>query len=169
MPLPSLVNSDDLEEFEGSPFEGSTLAAGEAAVRSAARWHIAPSVTETLLLDCDGGTRLVLPSLYVTAISEVRDVSCETPVVITDYRWSSKGILSRRCGWWPCGLATVEVDLTHGYEECPADLWPSIATACLQASTDGRIAARTRGPFSDTYRNPETDPVLERYSLPSRP
>ena len=136
-----------------------------------ARWHIAPSVTETLTLDCDGGTRVVLPTLHLTDVTAVRDLSGDSPVDITDFRWSRAGILYRGCGW-PCGFQSLEVDIVHGYDTCPPELLPAIANAAQASGVNWNLKAKSIGPFSETYRDSAgqiIDPAVARYALPSRP
>lgn len=167
----TLAGPSDLTGFPGAPFTDRVVDGAVGALRLVARWHIAPSVTETITLDSDGGSRLILPTLHLTAVSEVRDVSGDTPVVITDFRWSHAGVLSRPCGW-PYGFQSIEVDITHGYTECPPELLSIIAYGCQSAGVDRNLSARSVGPFSESYRDSAgevSDPILARYTLPTRP
>lgn len=164
MPAPALVDEGRLDSFPGGPFDPSVVASAVARVRREARWHIAPSVTETLTVDAHGGTLLLLPTMYLTAVTEVRDVSGDDPVELEDWKWSRNGYLTR-C-WWPCGPRAVEVDVTHGYAECPDDLLPVIAAAARAVSTDTRISAA--GPFQFREVMFGADPALTAYALPQR-
>jgi hypothetical protein len=167
MPLLPLVSDSEVEPFEGAPFAAGVLEAAAGAVRSTAGWHIAPEVTETLTVESHGGTRLVLPTMYVTAITAVRHVAEDgTETELTTFRWRPEGVLIRSCDW-PCGA--IEVDLTHGYEECPPELWPIVAAEARKASSDKRVRSISRGPFSESYFDDSVDPTLARYSLPPRP
>jgi hypothetical protein len=164
-----LVTPDELVGFPGAPFGDQIVDAAVGEVRGEARWHIAPSRTETLTLDSDGGTRLVLPTLRLAAVSAVRDTSGDTPVDIADYRWSKSGILYR-FGGWPCGFQAVEVDVVHGYDSCPPELLPVVAGRAQASAINWNVASRAIGPFSETYRTAAVaDPALARYMLPSRP
>lgn len=167
-----LCEVEDLSGFPGAPFSQEVVDAAVANLRAHAGWHIAPSRTETLELDCAGGARVPLPSLRVTAVSEVRDTSSDTPVVVQDFRWSKAGILSRSS--WPCGFQALEVDLTHGYDKCPPELLGAIAAGCEFIKTNRMVAAQAAGPFSQTFRDGSTagaasDESVARYVLPSRP
>lgn len=161
-----LVFLSDLAEFQQRPpfSEMQAQAAGES-VRADCGWHIAPSVTETVTLDCDGGRVLFLPTLHLTAVAEVRDLTGSTPSVLTGWRMSRAGMLSRAAGW-PVGFGAVEVDFTHGYDQCPAELLPVIADR-----TRRRVAQESLGSRSVSYV-PESDSLaaaVARYRLPARP
>ena len=170
-----LVSPSDLTGFPGAPFSDDVVDAAVASLRAYAGWHIAPSRTETLTVDSDGGDRLTLPSLHVTAVTEVRNVySADSPSEITGFRWAKAGILALYCGW-PCGFQSVEVDLTHGYDTVPVELLASLAAACAVGSLTG-VASRSIGPFSESYSSSSgsasffsSDPAASRYALPPRP
>lgn len=167
----TLVAPSDLSGFPGAPFADGVVDGAVGGLRLVAGWHIAPSVTETLTLDSDGGTRLILPTLHLTAVTAVRDVSEDAPTEITGYRWSKAGVLSLLSGW-PCGFQSVEVDIVHGYAECPPELLGSLASACQSSAINHNLSAKSTGPFSETYRDTSgsiVDPVVSRYSLPPRP
>src|SRR5690606_40983530 len=63
---------------------------------------------------------LILPTLRLVSVSEVRDMTGDEPRVLTGWRMSQAGMLSRR-GGWPSGFGAVEVDVVHGYEQCRAE------------------------------------------------
>lgn len=160
----------DLVDFPGAPFPPSIVEAACEAVRRDARWHIAPPVTETVTVDSGGGTLLVLPTLRMTAVTEVRDVTGDAPEVLTGWRKSSAGLLYRSSGW-PVGLAAVEVDLTHGHDVCPPELLPVIAARCQWALVDSTVSQQSSGPFSvSVRRDSETGgSALASHTLPKRP
>lgn len=120
-----LATAADLTQY--GTFSDDLVADVGEAVRSETGWHIAPKITETLTLDGDGSYVLMLPTLKVDAIVEVRDVTAADPRVITGWRRSANGYLTLTDGYWPTGPGAVEVDLTHGYETCPVDLLPVLA------------------------------------------
>lgn len=156
---PPLAQADDLVDFPGAPFPQSVVTAAGEAVRAAAGWHIAPAVTETLRIDSDGATLLLLPTGRLTAVAEVRDVTGDAPSIITGWRVSHRlGGLHRGTGW-PCGFEAVEVDVVHGYTECPPDLLKIVA-----AEAGRRVAQQSAGPFSVSY----ADDASSRESLTAR-
>lgn len=161
----TLASAGDLGDMEGAPFADSVVDSAAAEVRAAAGWHIAPEVDETLTVDSHGGTTLILPSLMVTAIAEVRHVpTTGDPVVITDYlRRVKSTVLYRHCGW-PCGV--IEVDVTHGYSDTPADLLPALA----DVARGRKLKSWVKGPFGETYDSTTAaGSALNRYKLPPRP
>lgn len=164
MALPPLVEPAALTEFKGSPFPATpTHAAGEQ-IRRVCGWHIAPEVTETVVLDSDGGPVLALPTLRLSSVAEVRDLTRETPVVVNNWRMSSNGTLVR-LGGWPWGAGAVEVTFTHGYESCPMELLPLIAGRVRR-----RVAQESLGSRSVTYLDDYApDAVLARFKLPALP
>ncbi|MBA3781014.1 MAG: hypothetical protein H0X12_04065 [Nocardioides sp.] len=165
-----LIAPEDLGAFPGAPFSDEVVDAAVAGLRAAAGWHIAPSRTETVTVDSPGGYRLILDTLYLTAVNGVRNVLDVTPSEITGVRFSKAGILA---GCFPCGFQSVEVDIMHGYAATPPDLLPLLASACQRITVDTSVvASQGAGPFSVTFRDPATssvDPGLARYALPSRP
>lgn len=102
-------------------------AAAQAAIRAWCGWHIAPVLTETVLLDVRHVSRdLQLPTtrLLETVSVEVIDSREETgwrELAEHEYQWSEAGVLRRTdCLCWPKGFRTVRVTMRHGYE--PAEV-----------------------------------------------
>lgn len=165
-----LATPDDLEGFPGAPFAQTTIDAACQAVRDAARWVIAPQSTETLTVDADGGRVLLLPTMHLVSVSEVRDVTdADDPKVITGWRKSRAGMLELRSGCWPSGFETVEVDVVHGYEQCPASLLPLIAELCQMSTLAGGIVQESSGTESATYAQAaRRSSALAPYVIPGR-
>lgn len=164
---PPLITDAELDGF-GGPFTPGQVAAAIEKVRLAAGWHIAPTITETLIFDHDGASVLPLGSLHVTGVESVRDVSGATPRDVEGFRWSSSGMVSGRL---PCGFRSVEVTFTHGFEKCPEALLPVIAEA---ARVEGRARSQGAGPFQVTYMNDDDNfaaaqRVLDQFKLGPRP
>lgn len=161
-----LVLPSDLDGFPGAPFSHAVATAASEAVRRECGWHIAPQVTQTLTLDVSGGPVLILPTLRLVSVSEVRDMTGDNPRVLTGWRMSQAGMLSRR-GGWPCGFGAVEVDVVHGYEQCPPELLPVIAS-----SAHRRVRQESMGGRSVTFVDDDTiagSSVLSRFRLGPRP
>lgn len=121
MPQPPLATSLVVDGVD-------QLAYASAWVRAYCGWHITPSLSETTILDTNGGTVLVLPTLHMTGLGAVvysDTVSTAVPPVATvvppvNLTWSEKGLVSlNNFGSWPAGLRTVTVSYTHGYAEVP--------------------------------------------------
>jgi hypothetical protein len=168
--LPALVDKEDLDKFPGAPYDQDIVDAACASVRAEAGWHIAPSATRTVALDGPGAHVLMLPSLHVTKIDEVRDITDpDSPKVLDDWRVAASGILHRR-KWWPDGFQCIEVDMQHGYERCPAELLPVIAARCEQEKASASVRQEASGTESVTYasaaRRADTDRRVQRYRIP---
>lgn len=74
-------------------------------------------VTETVTLQPNHSTALLLPQIPVTAVSAV--TYDETTMTTTDYSWSSAGIITKAVNYWD---EIVTVTYTHGYDPVPADI-----------------------------------------------
>lgn len=156
--MSSLVSPADLADFPGAPHAASVVDAAAESVRAEAGWHIAPTVTETLTLDGVDGTDLVLPSLRVIDVTEIRDVTEAVPVILSDWRLSASSGIVRRIYGWPWRAASIEVDIVHGHPRCPTDLLPEIAARCLAAAVDDRLVASNIDDYAESYRT-TTAPV----------
>lgn len=174
MPVPTgadagpLAKAADLTAY-GTFSDDAVTAAGEA-IRSETGWHIAPTATETLTLDSPGGSALMLPTLHLLEVTEVRDVSGHDPVVLTGWRKSTSGFLTLPCGYWPQGPQTVEVDVVHGYDACPLELLPVIARRTRDglATSAGqvRLGSLSIGTTSvGTTITASDEAIIRRYSL----
>lgn len=168
----TLVNPSDLNGFPGAPFSEQIVDSAVAELRREAGWHIAPGITETVVVDGSHTTVLLLPTLRLTAVTEVRDVSSDTPEALEQWRSIRRGALYRRCGW-PCGLEVVEVDMTHGFAETPADLLPVIAEKARLGVSDERVSSETAGGESISYRtngglSDGSEKTFSFYKLPTR-
>lgn len=161
----TLAEPVDLEPYPGAPFDEDIVDAAAATVRGEAGWHIAPLVTETLTVLSWGGQFLPIPSGRIVSVSAVRDVS--GPTTLTDYMLLP-GTIFRQAGW-PAGA--IEVDLTHGYEETPDDLFPVLAARARAVVDNPNVRQRSSqiDDYSEavTYRDTTpSDPVVSRYAVP---
>lgn len=165
-----LVSPADLTEFPGAPFSESVVDSVVAAMRTEAGWHIAPSRTETVTLDHDGGHILFLPTLWLTDVEEVRDLAAETPRVVTGWRKSRSGMVSGP--YLGGGFESVQVDITHGYSETPPELLLVIAERCQLATINSGVRQESAGGESISYSasgaiTPEARRIFDRYRIPS--
>ncbi|MGN2634621.1 hypothetical protein ACTD5D_39795 [Nocardia takedensis] len=111
-------------------------------IRDLCGWHIAPSRTDTLILDGPGTRELLLPSTHVTAVASV--VEDGATLAADQYEWSEVGTLRRRAGVWTERCRAVVVTLTHGYDQAP----PGILGVILDVVADaGAPPAEKMGPF----------------------
>lgn len=159
-----LVSPAEVVGFPGAPFSSGVVSAAAGQVRDDCGWHIAPEVTETITLDTGGGTVVLLPSLNVVSVNEVRR---EDGTVIEGWKFRPHGVL-RRAGGWP---DVIEVDFTHGYKACPPGLLSVIAERA-QRIRGGGVKAESlsgRSVSLETAPGSVTDGVLSKYMLPGRP
>ena len=107
-----------------------------------------------------------LPTRRLVAVHAVRDLTGSAPRDITGYRWSLAGLLSLESGW-PSGFRAVEVEVEHGFDECPPDLLPVLADR-----TNRRVMQESLGSRSVTYGvdgDRTIDYSLSLYRLGPRP
>jgi hypothetical protein len=159
----TLASPTDLADFPGAPFTEAVVDAAVATLRLEAGWHIAPQVTETVTVNAGGGTDLILPTLHLVNVTEVREVSGSTPVVLTGWRQSRIGILTRNAGW-PRGLEVIEVDMVHGHTETPPELLSVIAYFGQRQKSDPTVSQESLGSWSRTLRTPS--PSTETATFP---
>lgn len=139
---------------------------GLAAVRAWCGWHIAPSVTETVKVESEGGRVTLLPSLYVTGCTEVRDEDGST---VSDWKVRRNGVAR---GSWSAEVE-YEFDITHGYAELPVELQPIVDE--LDSAGVGKVRKSINaGPFGESYGGAtlEEQPmsvraVVARYMIPN--
>jgi hypothetical protein len=120
--------SAPLVENAPSDYDADAVLAAEDQVRDYCGWHIAPSRTETLTLDGTGTAILLLPTVYVTAITSI----VENGVTILGtpnygYTWSEGGLVERIGAYWTWKRRAISITLTHGYPVCPASVRREVA------------------------------------------
>ncbi|WP_344820239.1 hypothetical protein [Microbacterium soli] len=125
---------------------GFWLKAANRAVRAECGWHVAPIITEELVLDGPGGTTLLVPSKRVrgiiSATSDGRDVTDKV-------RFSRRaGVLTLESGW-SCEVGSIELKIQHGYDldEVP-DVAALIVTLTKRAASGGPVVQQAVGPAS---------------------
>lgn len=150
--------------------EEERLLQAEQTIRDFCGWHIAPSREETVTFAFPAGRRLMLPSLYVTEVSEVT-VDGVPLVLDTDFQVHQNGWIDRLPygGWWSGDL--IEITFTHGYEDVPASVTAAVQ-ALAQRSTGSPSGAKreTSGPFTEEYESglSEAERInLARYRIPA--
>lgn len=172
--MADLVSAENVAAFPGAPFAAAVLRSAEATLRGMCLWHIAPSQSDTVTLDSAGEKRLFLPSLYVTAVTSCAYVGGDTPEELTDVVVKANGVLYRACGF-PAGEQVIEVTFTHGYEECPPELFPVVAEIArdLGSASSGRVRSKSLGTGSITYDTSKESsiegnipPAASRYRIP---
>ena len=89
------------------------LNAAEAAVRRYCGWHIAPVITQELVLDSPGVRTVFLPSLKVLNITEFS--VCGVTQNVDALEWSENGFV-RSPRVFPDRLRGISVTFEHGFE-----------------------------------------------------
>lgn len=157
-----LASPTDLAGFPGAPFTDQQVDAAVQAVRNAAGWHIAPERTETIALDVAcAELRLRLPTRKLVSVDEVRDADTDEVVAADTYRVShALAQVKRTSSWWTSGFESVEVDMTHGYEETPDDVLAVIAAAIVLARRDIAVQRVSLDDFSTSYSTDATQSAI---------
>lgn len=156
--------------------EAEARARAEAEVRAYCGWHIAPSRSDTLVVDGSGAMVQALPTLRVTALTALSEEG--TAVDLAEVEWSEAGFL-RRTTPFTARLRGVSVTVTHGYDAIPLDVQAVIdrlTTRGVQSSSSvyaqvGQVSYATGADgLPATATLTELDrAVLDRYRLPPRP
>ena len=164
----------DTSTLPGAPIPGDfALEAAVGAVRSLLGWHLAPEVTETLVVDSPGGQRLWLPTRHVVEVTEVRvcaDDGTETPLTGWNAAtgWSEGGWLYCLPGF-PAGERRIRVDIVHGYAKAPAEI-VAVVVAGLAAQVKSETVGGRSVTISDSIgTGPSAAAIIARYALGPRP
>ena len=148
----TLADPADLADYPGAPFTQGVVDAAVASLRGDCGWHIAPEVTETLVVNGSPDKTLILPTLLIVEITAIRDVSGTTPVTLTGWRQQSRAGLLWRDEGWPDGFEVVEVDLTHGHTDTPAEILPAVAYYSQAQLSDSNVSTESLLSWSKTTR-----------------
>ncbi|WP_069164907.1 hypothetical protein [Nocardia altamirensis] len=146
-PLPPLAGADALTDYEnGSP--ALALAIANALVRDWCGWHIAPTLTETLVVDGSGATVQMVPTLHLLDVHAITENG--RPVDLTRIAWSQAGYL-RRKNAWTSRERGMRVELTHGWPTVPPVVTAVVLGIAKRAKDTpaSAVRARTAGPFSE--------------------
>jgi hypothetical protein len=166
-----LITSLDLPRLD--PEETSEAAVDASGlVRGYTGWHIAPTITETVLLEGRGGAYLVLPTLHVTAVSAITVDGTELTLP-ADVKWGANGRLWWGGTLWPTTMGAVSVTFTHGYPTVPADVRAvAKAVARRMIANPSLLRQEAVAGYSATFDGlllGEERHRLARYRLPGRP
>ena len=143
-----------------------------AAVRSHCGWHVAPIITETLIVRGAAQGGIILPTLFlrdVTALTDNEGVVYTVADLEVDRNGWVYGNLpgySRTLG----RSRRFTVTFAHGHNTCPDDLLAVVRSwaNAYVLPAGGNFQA---GPFSFSGTGvPDTElETLDRYTLPGRP
>lgn len=175
MTTPPLAVDADLQDYRAGA-DWMLVAAAEGAVRSYCGWHIAPSTSETVVVDGSGGYTQQLPTLHLTAVSAVTEVDADgvpQTIDLVDVQWSQVGYLWRP-SVWTSRLRGISVEITHGHDVVPAGVQAVVLDLAEHlANTRGGTTNDQAGPFSAQYAQQQMTPlhtmVLDAYRIPGAP
>ncbi|MFX0573106.1 hypothetical protein [Nocardia nepalensis] len=145
--IPPLADETALTDYEnGSP--ALALAIANALVRDWCGWHIAPTLTETLILDGSGDRVQMVPTLRLLDLHSVTEN--DRPIDLTKVRWSQTGHLRRMIAWTTRERG-IRIQITHGWATPPPVLVGVVLGIAKRAKDTPASAVRTRtaGPFSE--------------------
>lgn len=185
--MPELAELDEalVEQYTqgrlvaNDPETSRLLRAALAAARAYCGWHVTPvKADDTVELDGPGGHTLMLPTLKLISLSEVRErvgtyggSVNEVVYAPSQLEISRHGMVRKRAGLtrlWTDELGAITVKMTHGYTEDEAGDWvgavlsaidrastmvgggPFIAIGPFQYGASGSSSARSQ--FSDAER-----------------
>jgi hypothetical protein len=158
----------DWPNFTTAPVPGNAeflLEAASGVIRTYTEWSISREVVVDHRIDGPGGTLLLLPTLLLESVQAV-EVDGEA---VTDYTWSTLGMLERAAGW-PRAFGAISASYTHGYATVPAEIksYTVSVAAAAAASVAGKVQ-ESIGDWSATYATVERvfgsmgRTVLDRY------
>lgn len=177
-PATELADTTQLASYrDGDP--ALLLAAAEAAVRAYCGWHIAPVRTEDVVVNGSGGQVLGLPTMLLETVNTITEDGAT--VAVSDVSWSRVGYLHRTQPW-TSSLRGVTANITHGYDDVPAEVRAVVLSVAARAvvSPDGVVRQQVGGvsvTFSQNGFNvaggvallDHERAALDRYRLPEQP
>lgn len=163
---PFLADPKVLARLLGVPEDDPDMLDALRRVSNRFRGQVRHSVHKVLgdevWLDGDGSTELFLPAAPVLARPLV-EVDGQA-LAATDFEWSRKGILRRRCGW-PDRLGAIRVVFDHGYDPIPEDIQEAVIDqARIMAGTTPGVQTVQAGGESVTYGATATTGVTAQWS-----
>lgn len=121
------------------------LAAAEAAVRAYCGWHIAPIITEDLVLDGSGTRTLFVKTMRLLDVTAgTSDGVVLDPLTL---EWSESGFV-RSTSVWPDKLRSVRLSVMHGFEVVPDVAEIVQAMAARAASAPSGVVREQAGAVS---------------------
>lgn len=157
-----LATATDLEDSPGAPFTDAAVRSAGDALRTEVGWHIAPVVTHVIEAHTARSTVVLLPSLQVVKVHSV--VDAETGEEVGPWRVRrSAGLLIFKHP----PPEDIDVELEHGYDECPSELIPILAER-VQRAKAGLVRQENLGSRSVSLAqeyDPVSQSILDRYTL----
>jgi hypothetical protein len=163
------LRSDDAETTR-------QVTAALAAAKNYCGWHVTPVLTgQSVTLDGTGSNLLVLPTLNMTALTQVNEDGIT--LNLADLNWSPRGLIVKKSGyWWSSMFGSITVTFSHGYATA-ADFEDALLSSVDRGAFSPERIARSVGPFqytepSNTDAELFTDAersILDLYALGKTP
>jgi len=140
--------------------DAALLAALISAASVAVQQYCGRKFTSTLytdLYDGDGQDTLVLneypvAALALTSIKTIADDDTKTTIAVTDYRYTTAGVVRLKYTTFPVGFQNIEVIYTGGYATIPSDLQEAVVQVATKLYADGahdpQVAIERLGDYS---------------------
>lgn len=161
--LPPLADSDDYIALVGALPAGRDvdrlLAAASDKIRRAARWHIAPVMTEDVVLDGPGSGLLMVQTLNLVAVTAITNAGVIVDPTYLEWssngsiRWSTdQGWSSGVCNVWTPKLRGITLTIQHGFNPVPDGLVELCCTVAGRSAVSGSgILRKSIGSASVEY------------------
>ncbi|MFF0942695.1 hypothetical protein ACFYE2_00495 [Kocuria sp. CPCC 205300] len=108
------------------------LSAASAKVRRYCGWHIAPVVTDHVVVDGPGTNTVMLPTMRLLEVKVLTENGMDVP--LADLEWSEDGYLRKYHGAaWTGRLRGLKATILHGHDDLP-DLEQVVIDVVARAS-----------------------------------
>lgn len=119
-----LASPEQLASFAGAPFTAAEVDAAVAQLRAVLGWHVAPVRATEHVLGYEGTAWRLLPTMRLGSVDEVTDAETGDPLQHRATRTTPHELHVLQTVRPP---HEVSVTMTHGHDECPADLLQVLA------------------------------------------
>ena len=146
MEYPGIVSPQDLEDAQAGNLDFFASQA-TAAVRAFCGWHVAPVITEDLVVDTPDSDVLLLPTMRLV---NVVSASVDGVDVLADLEWSEAGMV-RNCRGWRRRFRGLSITIEHGFDVVNTPLVGLLAslTARAKIAPAGVVTQQdTAGPYT---------------------
>jgi hypothetical protein len=114
---PALLSAEEFAEGTNGSYSSADprvqplLDGATTAIRRYCRWHVAPVVDETIVMDYDGSATIILPTLRLISVAGLKINGEE----LFDFEVSHNGEILLARPYLP-RLSGVEISLRHGFD-----------------------------------------------------
>lgn len=177
-PLPAFAAATDYTALIGPAPVGvdldRLLASASKVIRKFCRWHIAPAMDVTMVVDGSGARDLMLPTLALNSIASI--VEDGTALVLPELEWTANGWLRKPAGRWTTKLQGVTATVNHGFDDVDDLVELTCRIAARSAVTPAGVVREQALTQSVQYATAggvalmaDEKADLALYRLPSRP